>query len=295
MTLFIAFVWPVILAGAGAGGATPFSHAAHLSVAPSLGCTDCHPGDATASEQRPGKESHASCDSSKCHAHEFYGVAPSAGSSLCLLCHVRAEPWAPMTDLRPFPSRHRAAREYCLNFSHRRHQKLAGGIDDCLACHESRSEDSRGFDTSRGHGSCARCHGGTERPPSGKTHSMGECEKCHPQGGATTTGERSCRPWLTPGPMRLRKAFSHARHQMDPRTRPATPLSCGQCHRSVDRAESVGSIPLLAGGATMRSSCKPCHNGRIAFDAIDECGRCHEPGVVQFDVGAPVPASHNER
>lgn len=271
-------------------GVPRFDHAVHLEKARAAGqvltCAQCHTGGVAASAERPGQRDHAGCDGADCHATDFYGK-PGEGDAarrpVCLVCHQDDRPWADLRTLNPFPTGGRFDPAYCVRFSHKAHLTAErAGTDEaaCLKCHHVDGE-GRTYSPPT-HADCAGCH------EEGSPIPMSACEACHVQDQHPDGSPLVCRPWLPKDKHRVTEKFQHDTHRADVRSGEA--LSCGHCHTQVAGAESVQTIVLLNGRATMNGSCKSCHNGRTpipgtkrrVFSTDGKCTKCHRGNFMQF-------------
>jgi hypothetical protein len=108
---------------------------------------------------------------------------------------------------------------------------------------------------------------------------------------------------------RVYEKFEHDIHRLDVRTAKARPgaagrgwskydqataqtLSCGACHASAARSDSIKDMDLLGTCAMEKTCMGQCHNGKWAFQGsgtnLKDCLLCHS----NVDENTPAPASH---
>lgn len=282
------------------------NHRLHLKPSLGMGCTDCHPAEA-ADRVRPAQDGHQACDAAACHAKDFYGQTESS-ERLCLLCHTHSDHRAPDNPLRPFPSLKAAAAgraadayedhlAFYVEFNHKLHlgdrraRRKLGAKDPCAFCHRVDPVSLDLLPTD--HELCAECHATSEKVP------MDACDRCHVYRRTAQGRLRSTGPALRARSGRVTGRFRHETHRFDRRFARPKSVSCGQCHRNNDRAESLGSIQLLQGSDTMVSACGQCHRrgertakGKAMFTTTGRCTNCHLSSFINGD--AP-PRSHGGR
>ena len=274
------------------------SHEAHKI----LDCTRCHVEGASSSVIRPGGNTHLLCAGSGCH--QMYGEPRRSLKTtlVCRTCHLEDEPWQVRADrMQPFPDPSKRGKTHCTSFPHKRHIKLLKSSRDldtkelCRSCHVSRDEGAL-------HEQCIGCHEST--PSTSKAHSFVECASCHTLRGKSESD--LCTVWVK-NPYSVRDRFDHAVHDLDTRTDPPSPLSCGHCHLHIAQHDGVASrgtqrIRILDSGL-MYDACNACHNRRIrsprtgkTLFATYEKETCHKcPGKKKSQFSAKEREAHKSR
>ncbi len=184
---------------------------------------------------------------------------------------------------------------------------------ECVRCHKGAPKDvvysikglgnavfSHAKHIAKNDGNCKGCHDGTiKTKENGVTMAqMEKGKKC----GACHNGKRSftvaancdrCHKGLKPKEITFAvkgvpsATFSHSFHLQV--------FKCADCHTKVFPYKAV------TGKATMEDmskgkSCGTCHNGKDAFAATGDCGKCHKglkPGIIKFKTdGGEATFSH---
>ena len=238
---------PAVLPTLTTSSPAPFSHEAHAKRQVTVDdCRMCHGAGVEWQKVRAGRDQHRPCQ--KCHAAEFR----KSGQPICLVCHLRADPFAP-NPLRP---------PLAVGAEWRRgdvpHSAHAAAELPCQTCHlaEAGLAPSSGSSIG-GHAVCGRCH------IAGTPLTLERCSACHTLASAPRQA-RPDRPWST------RARF---RHDQPHREQP-----CESCHRGVapaaPGATAMAAWPLM--NLPTMGDCASCHNGSKAFKVTGfECARCH--------------------
>lgn len=286
----LPFLFGLWMATAHAKEAPRFSHKTHAKLMGAAGieglkCPTCHAQDPKTREPLPaGRDAHKPCSDARCHGPRLDAIVlPDGGGALCGGCHEKAD----KHQVSPprFIHREDGTREFGWRINHRRHMQVPG-LDRCDTCHtltKSVAGDEVTVLAHRpGHLDCAPCHG-----KSGSKPSLDECGDCHRPGEVTHAKPTAATAF------RVYEKFTHDTHRLDIRTARAKPggagrgwsrydrataqtLSCGACHTTAAKAESIKEMDLLGACAMNKTCMGQCHNGRFAFGTgMNDCFLCH--------------------
>lgn len=230
---------------------------------------------------------HPTCISCHNFAKEFF----TRGTAFCGVCHQGGPTSKSSAGLFNFKERtdqlHAlSGSDFGIDFSHPAHRKplpkdfvfrpitttssdvpqtrlTAGQTARCTDCHQRIKKARAGeneMTIEKGHSTCFQCHG--MKPESAareKFPYMNDCKECHEIGGPKAAHLASIRD------------FSHADHEFDIRPRRKVDYQvkrspdflCGECHKSVDRANKLTDIRMPE-----ENTCVACHNGRLGLPDV---------------------------
>jgi hypothetical protein len=286
-----------------------FSHHTHAQLpffkakdADHLPCAECHALEAKTGEPLPpGKKGHQPCADVRCHGPRMdkLKLPDYATQPLCKECHEKTDKWD--VSAPRFLKREESQIEFGWRINHKRHLSVEG-LRDCETCHKMTkvvSGDEVTVEVHRpAHAECIKCHG-----KSGSRPSLHECSSCHQIGEVPKPKVSAAGAW------RVYDKFTHDTHRLDVRTAKHKPggmgrgwslydkstaqtLSCGACHTTAAKSETIKDMDLLGPCAMGKTCMGQCHNGRWAFQgsgtSIRDCLLCHS----NVDEKTPAPASH---
>lgn len=236
-----------------------FSHAGHAKKAPGAACKSCHGAVAAATAADLPAPTMSDCSSAGCHD----GAKAFATTEACTRCHTAA-PTTSYELVRP-------DRRYS-------HEKHRSRLPDpaCATCH---GLDRRGEASSPGHRACsdAACHQADFAATAPVT-----CGACHV----------AIEPWrplradaLPPPDTEFGATMPHRRHA-------ERGLTCTGCH-SVSVAQRElrpprGHVGCRGDGCHAKGAATPS-------PALDDCGSCHRPGVVDARIQERLAAAWSVR
>ena len=262
-----------------------------------LPCSECHAlSSRTGEPLPPGSDAHKPCSDLRCHGPRLDKLALPTGGALCAECHEKAEKFA--VSPPRFVKREESDREFGWRINHRRHLQVEG-LDKCDSCHKLvkavTGEEVTVTVHAPGHAECAPCHG-----KAGSKPSLSQCNSCHSIGEAPKPRVSAATAF------RVYEKFTHETHRLDVRTAHLKPggagrgwsrydrataqtLSCGACHSTAARAESIRDMDLLGACAMNKTCMGQCHNGKYAFgNGNNDCLLCHSKEAET----AKAPATH---